>query len=248
MAITEESSSAAPGPPTEMADRSESAGRLILIAIGWALLTELYSGFSGAFVTRVLRRFQNVSLFDPIPVTVMAFLAACTLLIAVRRRSVVVGHGNRHAGVDDRPIARRWLLAVLVFLIATWALLASAFWNAVSPQSVSSWRGESPWTIVAFIAVTVILAPLAEELFYRGWFWTGLRKHWSAFPTALLSCSLWLLAHISRGFLVPIMLIPTTVILGFGRHFCGTRAAIVLHVVYNFVGVLVFVLLLTSTS
>ena len=229
MAITEESPSAASEPPAEMVARSESAGRLILIAIGWGLLTELYSGFSGVFVTRVLRRVQNLTLFDPIPVTVMVFLAACTLLIAVRRRSVVVGHGDRRAGVDDRPIARWWLLVVLAFLAGTWAFVASAFWNAVSPQWVSSWRGESPWTIAAFTVVTVILAPLAEELFYRGWLWTGLRKHWRAFPTALLSCGLWLIAHISRGLLVPIMLIPTAVILGFGRHFCGIRAAIILH-------------------
>src|SRR5438128_859238 len=82
-----------------------------------------------------------------------------------------------------------------------------AFWNAILPQWVAVWRGESVWTLVAFIIVTVVLAPLAEELFYRGWLWTGLRQHWRAFPTALLSCSLWLLSHIDRGYLVPIILI-----------------------------------------
>jgi hypothetical protein len=96
--------------------------------------------------------------------------------------------------------------------------------------------------------VVVILGPFAEELFYRGWLWTGLRRHWRAFPTALLSCGLWLLSHIEQGLLAPIMLIPTAIILGFARHFCGIRAAIVVHAIYNLVVVLVLVLLLTSTS
>jgi len=251
MAITQEGPSAASEPPAEMVGRSESAGRLVLVAIGWWLLTELTSGFPVGFVlgvVSVLKRSQNASLFDPIPVTVMVFLAGCTLLIAVRRRSFVVGHGNRRAGVDDGPVTRWWLLVVLAFLAAAWAFVASASWNGVFPRWVSSWRGESPWTLMAFTLGTVILAPFAEELFYRGWLWTGLRQHWRAFPTALLSCSLWLISHIDRGLLVPIILIPTAVILGFARHFCGIRAAITLHAIYNFVVVLVLVLLLTSTS
>jgi membrane protease YdiL (CAAX protease family) len=250
MAITQEGATTACEPPAEMVARSESAGRLIFIAIGWCLLTGLISGVPVGLVVSVLKHahFQNLSPVNPISATVMVFLAGCTLLIAVRRRSVVAGHGNRRAGVDDRPITRWWLLLVLAFLAATWAFVASAFWNAAVPQWVSSWRGESPWTLIAFTIVVVILAPLAEELFYRGWLWTGLRQHWRAFPTALLSCSLWLISHIDRGFLVPIILIPTAVILGFARHFCGIRAAIILHAIYNFVGVLVLVLLLTSTS
>ncbi|HEX4556839.1 MAG TPA: CPBP family intramembrane glutamic endopeptidase [Xanthobacteraceae bacterium] len=248
MAITRDGASAAPEPPAAMVDRPESVGRLILIAIGWWLLTELASGFPVGFAVGVLKRFQNISLFDPIPATVMVFLAGCTLLIAVRKRSVVVGHGDRRAGVDDRPITRWWLLVVLAVLAAAWAFVASAFWNGVFPQWVSNWRGASPWTLIAFTVGTVILAPFAEELFYRGWLWTGVRQHWRAFPTALLSCGLWLLSHIDRGLLVPIMLIPTAVILGFARHFCGIRAAIILHGIYNLVVVLVLGLLLTRTS
>jgi uncharacterized protein len=137
---------------------------------------------------------------------------------------------------------------VLAFVAAAWAFVASAFWNAVQPLWVSSWRGQSPWVLTAFAVVTVILAPFAEELFFRGWLWTGLRQHWRAFPTALLSCSLWLITHIERGVLVPIILIPLAIILGFARHFCGVRGSIVLHAIYNFVGTVVLVLLLTPTS
>jgi membrane protease YdiL (CAAX protease family) len=246
MAITQEGPSAASEPPAEALNRSQSTGRLILIAIGWLLLAEL-AGFPVGIVVGVLKRSQNISLSDPIPGTVIMLLAGCTLLIAVRSQSFVVGRGNRRAGVDDRPITRWWLLIVLALLAATWAFVTSAFWYAVAPQWVSSWRGESPWTLMAFAVVTVILAPLAEELFYRGWLWTGLRQNWRTFPTALLSCSLWLISHIGRGFLLPVILIPTAVILGFARHFCGIRAAIIVHATYNLVVLFVLVALLTST-
>lgn len=250
MAITQNVPTPTSAPSAETVARSESAGRLIVIAIGWSLVTELMSGVPVGFVVGVLKHAhdQGVSLDSPISNTALVFLASCTLLIAVRRRSAVVGHGNRRAGVDDKPITRWWLLVVLVFLVAAWAFVASAFWNAVQPQWVSSWRGQSPWVLAAFTVATVILAPLAEELFYRGWLWTGLRQHWRAFPTALLSCSLWLIVHIERGFLVPIILIPLAVILGFARHFSGIRAAIILHAIYNLVCAAALVLLLTPTS
>jgi membrane protease YdiL (CAAX protease family) len=249
MAITQNVPTPTSAPSAEAIARPESAGRLIVIAIGWSLLTELMSGFPVGFNVSVLKHtYQNVSLANPISQTAMVFLASCTLLIAVRGRSAVVGHGNRRAGVGDKPITRWWLLVVLAFLAAAWAFVASAFWNAVQPLWVSSRRGQSPWVLAAFTVATVILAPLAEELFYRGWLWTGLRQHWRAFPTALLSCSLWLITHIERGFLVPIILIPLAVILGFARHFCGIRAAIILHAIYNLVCAAALVLLLTTTS
>jgi len=247
MAITHDGASAASEPPVETVDRPESVGRLILVVIGWWLLAGLVSGFPVGIAVAVLERSQKISLIDPIPGTVMMFLGCCTLLIAVHRRSAVVGYGNRRAGVDDRPITRWWLLVVLAVLTATWAFVAAAFWNGVLPRGVSIWRGESRWTLIAYTMVTVVLAPFAEELFYRGWLWTGLRRHWRPFSTALLSCGLWILSHIEQGLLAPIMLIPTAVILGFARHFCGIRATIILHAIYNLVVILVLVILLTST-
>lgn len=149
MAVTQEGLSATSELPAKTFTRSESAGRLIIIAIGWWLLTELISGVPVGILVFALKRthFQNISLASPIIVTVMVFLASCTLLFAVRRRSVIVGNGDRRAGVDDRPITRWWVLVVLALLMATWGSVALGFWNAVQPQWASSWRGESSWTL-----------------------------------------------------------------------------------------------------
>src|SRR5579871_1982299 len=235
--------------PAEIVTQPESVRRLLFTAVGWLLLAELTSGFPVGFVIGALKaaHFQNASLGHPISITVMTWLAGCALLIGVRQRAAIVGHGNRRAGVGDSPIRRWWLLVVLALLAATWAFMAAAAWHGAFPQWVSAWRGQSVWTFIAYIAATVILAPLAEELFFRGWLWTGLRQHWRVFPTALVSCGFWPIVHMERGILVPILLIPVAVMLGFARHFCGLRAAMVVHAVYNFVGDLVLITLVTST-
>lgn len=248
MAIPRESLTAASEQLAETVGRSESVRSLILAAIGWWLLVELSGLPVGWAIFLMKPAVPNASWDNPISVTVMLILTSGILLIADRKRSGIVGHGNHRAGVDDGPIKRWWLLIVLVLLAATWAFLAAAAWNGLAPQWLASWRQASPWTVAASTVATVILAPLAEELFFRGWLWTGLRRRWRALPTALLTCGFWLIIHIDRGLLLPLFLLPIAVMLGFARHFCGIRAAIILHATYNLVGVLVLLLLLGSTS
>jgi membrane protease YdiL (CAAX protease family) len=249
MAVPQEILTAAPERLVETAAQSESVRSLILAAVGWWILAEL-TGAPVGLVTAMMKSagVPNASLNNPISFTVMFFLASGVLLIGVRKRSGIVGHGNHRAGVDDQPIKRWWLLIVLMLLAAAWAFFAASVWNGVAPQWLASWRQASPWTVAAFAVATVILAPLAEELFFRGWLWTGLRRHWRALPTALLTCGFWLLIHLDRGLLLPLFLLPTAVMLGFARHFCGIRASIILHVTYNLVAVLVLLLLLGSNG
>jgi hypothetical protein len=56
MAITQNVPTPTSAPSAEAIARPESAGRLILIAIGWLLVTELMSGFPVGFVEGVLKR------------------------------------------------------------------------------------------------------------------------------------------------------------------------------------------------
>src|SRR5215475_5932018 len=213
MAIPQESLPAASKRLLETAAGSESARSLILAAVGWWVLAWGLSGFLGGFlagfVTALMRTpgGLNASLNTLGTFTVKVILFAGVLLIAVRKRSRIVGYGNRRAGVDDRPIMRWRLLIVLVLVAATWAFFATAVlvWairNAPEPQWVASWRQASPWTMAAFAVAAVVPAPLAEELFFRGWLWTELRRQWGAFPTALLRCGSWMVMHVERGLLL----------------------------------------------
>ncbi|MDQ2078930.1 type II CAAX endopeptidase family protein [Xanthobacteraceae bacterium Astr-EGSB] len=242
MAIQQSNPSAVSEQRAETIAQSETARRLIFIAVGWCVLAGFASGFLVGFVNGFLR-VQNASLSPPLAFTIQMLLATGILLIAVKRQTAILGHGNRRIGVDDGPITRRWLLCVLTLLATMWAFFASFFWNAALPQSFAAWRNESSWTLAGFAIGAVTLAPLAEELFYRGWLWKGLRQHWRAFPTSLLTGGFWLLAHIERGILLLGMLLPVAVLLGLTRHFCGIRAAIIVHALYNLVGILVLILL-----
>lgn len=248
MAIPRESLTAASEQLAETVGRSESVRSLILAAIGWWLLVELSGLPVGWAIFLMKPAVPNASWDNPISVTVMLILTSGILLIADRKRSGIVGHGNHRAGVDDRPIIRWWLLIVLALLAVGWAFFASAVWNGLVPQWVATWRQASPWTVGAFAVTTVVLAPFAEELFFRGWLWTGLRRHWRAFPTALLTCVLWLAMHLELSLVLPLFLLPTAVILGFARHFCGIRAAIIVHAIYNSVVVIVLLALLASKN
>jgi lipoprotein NlpI/membrane protease YdiL (CAAX protease family) len=246
MAIEQESLVTTPSEqPAEAVALFESARRLILVAIAWWVVAEL-SSFPVGFAAGLVKRsgVPNAFLDNPISFTAMGFLASAIFLIADIKRSRIVGHGNHRAGVGDRRIMKWWLLIVLALLTATWAFFVAAVWNGLVPQSAASWGQASPWTVGAFAIDTVLLAPLAEELFFRGWLWTGLRRHWRVFPTALLTCGFWLVTHLDRGLLLPLFLLPIAVILGFARHFCGVRAAIILHAIYNFVVILVLLFLL----
>lgn len=80
----------------------------------------------------------------------------------------------------------------------------------------------------------VLLAPLGEELFFRGWLWEGLAARWSAAATASATSLLFLCVHLPDGLGRATLLIPLVLTLSAARHFCGgVRASVMLHVWNN---------------
>jgi membrane protease YdiL (CAAX protease family) len=53
--------------------------------------------------------------------------------------------------------------------------------------------------VIAAVLSIVVLAPVAEELFFRGFFYGGLRSRWSLWPSALLSGAIFGLVHAPTG-------------------------------------------------
>ncbi len=52
---------------------------------------------------------------------------------------------------------------------------------------------------IAAVALIVVAAPLTEELFFRGFFFAGLRSRWSLWPSALVSGVLFGIVHAPTG-------------------------------------------------
>ncbi len=61
----------------------------------------------------------------------------------------------------------------------------------------------SPWLVAIIGASAVLLAPVAEEIFFRGFLFGGLRRSMPFLPAALISGALFSLAHVNPGLVIP---------------------------------------------
>jgi hypothetical protein len=99
---------------------------------------------------------------------------------------------------------------------------------------------EHDWLLPFLGAGVVIMAPIAEETFFRGFLFAGLRRRLRFWPASLISAFLFALAH-GPTFVVPFMAVG--VILAFAYERTRTLyASIGTHFVFNVVSFLALVL------
>ncbi len=100
-----------------------------------------------------------------------------------------------------RPSGFGWMLAMLgVYYVS--AAIFSALVLKPDQEEIGKQLGVcNPGIGIAAFAVVsiVVLAPVAEELFFRGFFFAGLRTRWSLWPSALLSGVIFGLVHAPTG-------------------------------------------------
>lgn len=149
---------------------------------------------------------------------------------------------NRAAGLADRPVSRRGLVALFAVLLLLWEATAigTLAWIvthgghipnlppqlAIMPRNVA----------LALLNITflAVLAPVSEELFFRGWLWTALRTTWSPATTMTWTTGLWLAMHLADGTGRALFLIPTGILLALARQYGDSvRASLILHLMNN---------------
>ena len=99
------------------------------------------------------------------------------------------------------PSAFGWMFAVLGIYYAG-AIAFSAIVLQPKQEDIGKELGVcNPGIGIAIFAVMaiIVLAPIAEEIFFRGFFFAGLRKRWSLWPSALLSGAIFGLVHAPTG-------------------------------------------------
>jgi len=80
------------------------------------------------------------------------------------------------------------------------------------------------------------LAPIAEELVFRGWIYTSLRASFGFWPALLVSSAAFALAHYEGTHLYALTVFPVGIGLGLIRESAGsTKASAAFHGFYNFV-------------
>ena len=90
------------------------------------------------------------------------------------------------------------------------------------------------FAIIAFSAI--IIAPLFEEIFFRGFMYQAFRKTMSVWPAALLTSAAFGIAHIDPTVIIPIALVGM-ILLGIYRWTGNLWSSIITHAGYNAVAV-----------
>lgn len=159
--------------------------------------------------------------------------------------AAAIRQGRRGAGLGLAPVRRVRLIVGLCVATAGWLAvligLASVFpaleqvmkaaaSDLLSGKGVS---GFAMWLLRA--TVLAVMAPLSEELFFRGWLWEASRaRGHGTMATMLLTGAPWLLLHGVDAPVRILFLLPTAAILTFARHAGGTvRASLLVHAVNN---------------
>ena len=183
--------------------------------------------------------------------TVLATAALqATLLAAGLRQGRSAGGGDLALGLGAAPMRRRRLIVVFAGLMIAWvvgyamALIRFQAFNVYVatrvPAVLTLPVSPSPVLLTIMLLLALAAAPAAEELFFRGWLWTALRRCWGVWPTALCTAGLWLAIHALDGPVRVLILLPTAILLSLARHYGGSvRASLLVHVVNNSTAVVI---------
>ncbi len=241
------------------ARRQEGVVRLLALAVLWlaaAALADFLVAFAMAFVTSFHNSAMAAAGSPRWVVAPGARLVLATavlqaaLLFASYRRSKVVGSGERWVGLGAGPLRHVGSLAVLVVVafvaVPAWAVVLGKIGVAAPKVGLSPiLTGNAAGTggLVLLIVEICIGAPLAEEMFFRGWLWTGLRHRWPTLPVASLTGALWLATHLGEGLAKPLFIIPMAVVLSVARARCGgIWASVLIHMANNSIAVVAVLL------
>jgi hypothetical protein len=168
-----------------------------------------------------------------------------TLLWGALRQGRLLGHGDRNAGLGIRPIRHPGQVAllglVMIVCLLSFVLLAARipalreFAKSVTPDIMARLGDGGPLAVLMKVTLALILAPLSEELFFRGWLWEALRRrNHAVLTTACVTALPWLLLH---GLDAPariVFLIPAAVVFSLARHQGGgVLASLIVHVTNN---------------
>lgn len=147
--------------------------------------------------------------------------------------------GFRRLGLDQA----RWALPAGLFTSLVVAFAYAAIIEAVGVDQGVGATSEldelAPGMLAGLVFMIVIGAPMAEEVFFRGFLYTGLRQHLGFKGAAIVASAIFAMAHIHPLTYLPIFLIG--IILTWVYSQTGSLVApMLVHAAYNGVIVALF--------
>lgn len=224
----------------------DSALRLIGVAVGWFLLSSAIPfavTFLQSFAQGFVRGLTNGASQLEIPATLSHLFnsvgllgAGIVLLYAASIRGRIVGNGDRRLGLGVAPVESLPIVVVLSIAAVLYAAAITFATYTYRPDLFFQSSSVPVWLVLFDSLLLVVLTPLSEELFFRGWLWTGLQRHWGALPAALVTAIMWLLPHFGYGRArVYILLVPALILTLARQVGRSVRPTIFIHALYNLI-------------
>ncbi|MCB1437705.1 MAG: CPBP family intramembrane metalloprotease [Rhodobiaceae bacterium] len=163
-------------------------------------------------------------------------LATMALVMAISRWTIA---GGAAAALPFARVPARRLAALAILLPV---LHGAGFFVVyrLTGQQIPAEVGFDilDWRMWAYPLGIVILAPLSEEIVFRGWLFAGLMERLrSPLWTIVLTTAFWALVHTGQGFAKAAALIPVGLALGLIRHHSGSLwPSIAGHMLMNALG------------
>lgn len=228
--------------PAESGGRPDSAPKGLPYA-DWPLPRTVLGLFAGLLIGGVLLP-APVALLDPGIDTYGGLIAVQTLLsLAFLGTAILVAdHPTDLFATFSRLGLRRFSVGAVGLVLATFAAylaFLAAYASLVgSPEQQDLARelglDAGPALAIVSVALIAMLAPLCEELFFRGMFFGGLRASLPFLPAALLSGAVFGSLHLTTG----VSTVPPLIVFGFllawtYEHTRSLWPAVILHALNN---------------
>jgi membrane protease YdiL (CAAX protease family)/uncharacterized RDD family membrane protein YckC len=236
----------APSPPPHPLERTLWTWTEVLPVVVLVLPLSLGVEWLAITVTKWLLRSVDLATrrpFEAVAADIAAYGAVFLLVllfVKVRRRASLASLGLRRA-------SWRWLLAAIPFAFAAFlmasitGLLSQSLFPEAPPNQCVSIRGSYEGALWLAVIGVALVAPLVEEIVFRGMVFGWLRGRAPLVWAVVISAALFSLEHI--GFLQLTLFLP---IFSFGivlailyHHARSIWPTVLVHGTYNLVGVLV---------
>jgi len=142
------------------------------------------------------------------------------------------GGWRKALALESWTLGRDFLICV-VAVLATFA--AEEWLESMFPALAELFVLPAPTKIRLWIIVAVVLAaPVVEEIVFRGYLYTRLRRTLPVPFALIVTALLFSAAHWYGDWLYPLLVLPVGLVLGYARERLGsTLPCMILHMIYN---------------
>ena len=218
---------------------------LVFTSLGFVMFGVVAQGDPTPLIERL---FGGTALFAFLMYTAGQGVAALVLIYLVKRRSL----GFRDIGFSGRLTGQGAIQALVGWFIAFWLYYAvekivglvgiEMFWNEAEFFAL-----DSVWRVVVVVVATLIVAPLAEEMIYRGYVLQALLARVKTPVAAILSALIFASIHVGIGLGLAIYIFLGGLILAYLYvKFRNVYACVLMHFMNNVVAYVVIPLMVSG--